>query len=206
MKELSSPEPWQAQEKLVTTVTRDFPEVREVLVSFQDEWELVQSFRRQDLPLYAAAFPWEEERPRRDHFYGLSTAINLSLNKYRHLQLFEPWMQPTTRIAWYGEADEGRVLPGGHLDVRLQPIAEAQVWAGDTYGVVWECYPVALQRQEQWQEELAAFWCAVEGDMHVDKIFTQPHEPDFPEGYTEFLGALGYQPDPTFPLWWSKGR
>lgn len=206
MKEISSPEPWQLPERLVTAVARDFPEAQEILVGFRDEWELVRSLGRQDQPLYAAAFPWEEERPRRDHFSGLSAGVNLSLNQYRHHQLFRPWKQPTIQIAWDMETGEGRVLPGGHLNVRLQCVAEAQVWAGESVGVIWECYLLASEKPEQWQEELAAFWGAVEADMRVAKIYTLPQDPAFPEGYSEFLEALGYQPDSAFPLWWSKAR
>jgi hypothetical protein len=204
MKELSSPELPQFHEKLVTAVMIDFPEVREVLVSFPDEWEIVRSFRWQDLPVYAAALPWEEEKPRRDQFYGLSAEINLTLKKYRHLKLFEPWPQPVIPIVWDVEKGEGRVARGGHIDVRLQPIAEAQVWAGDTFGLIWECYPTQSRRKEDWQEELATFWRAVEADMRVTKLFTQPHDSAVPQGYTDFLHTLGYQPDPDFRLWWSK--
>ena len=42
--------------------------------------------------------------------------------------------------------------------------------------------------------------------MQADKLFTQPHDPAFAEGYTDFLSDLGYQPDSDFPLWWSKER
>jgi hypothetical protein len=59
---------------------------------------------------------------------------------------------------------------------------------------------------EPWPTPLlqVAFWQVVERDMGVNRIFTQPHEPTFKEGYTEFLSGLGYSPDPDFGHWWSK--
>lgn len=204
MRELPPAEPWPLSEKLITAVMIDFPEVQEVLVSFPDAWELVRSFPRQEIPLYAAALPWETEKPRRDHFYGLSAEINLTLTQYRQYKLFQPWPQPVIPVAWDVEKGEGRVVRGGRLNVRLQPIAEAQVWAGNLFGLVWECYPTQSQRREGWQAELAAFWRAVEADMRVAKLFTQPHDPALPEGYTDFLDALGYAPDREFARWWSK--
>ena len=173
-------------------------------VSFSDQWELIRSFWRHDVPLYAAGLPPTQERPRHDHFYGLSPAINLTLTKYRAYKLFEPWTQPVIPVVWDLVRGQGRVAPGGHLDVRIQPIAEAQVWTGDIYGVVWEVYAVESRHRDNWQEELATFWRAVEADMRVARLFTQPHDPAFPEGYADFLSELGYQPDPDFPLWWSK--
>jgi len=71
--------------------------------------------------------------------------------------------------------------------------------------VLWECFGFGNQRaQQNWQAELATFWQAVENDMGVRKIFTEPHEPAFEESYTEFLSSLGYTPDPDFERWWSK--
>ena len=87
----------------------------------------------------------------------------------------------------------------------MQPIGQAQAWTGETFGVLWEGYAFeTLRQQPNWQEELALFWRAVENDMQVQTIFTQPHEPAFEEGYTEFLNGLGYAPDPNFERWWRK--
>jgi hypothetical protein len=206
MHELPRPEREPVTTKLVTAVTTDFPEAREVLVSYPDQWELIHSWRRQDWPLYAAGLPPTQERPRRDHFRGLPPAINLALTTYRAYKLFEPWPQHVIPVHWDPAQGEGRVAPGGYFNVRLQPIAKAQVWTGDRYGLIWECYAVDSQRREHWQAELATFWRAVEHDMDVAKTFTQPHEPAFPDGYTDFLSALGYQPDADYPLWWSRER
>jgi hypothetical protein len=202
MSERPKPKPF--AEKLTAVVARDFPDAQDVQVSFPDEWELIRSFRRDDMPLYAAAWPWEEERPRRDHFRGLPADINLTLNRYRHHWLFRPWPQPTLRVTWDADAGAGRVAPGGHLDIRLEPIAKAQVWAGETCAVLWECYLLGSLRQEEWQDELIQFWQTVEEDMGTEKIFTQPRDPAYPEGYTDLLSELGYRPDADFPLWWSK--
>ena len=206
MKERSSLEPRPFSEKLVTAVAIDFPEVREILVNLPEQWELIGSVHRGDLPLYAASLPWSMEKPRRDHFHGLSAEINLTLHKYRHAKLFEPWPQPVIPVAWNAQSGEGKTMRGGSLDVRLQSVAEAQVWAGSIFGVVWEAYSFESRRREHWKEDLAVFWQAVEADMQVAKLFTQPFDPEFAEGYTDFLSALGYQPDTDFPLWWSKER
>lgn len=100
---------------------------------------------------------------------------------------------------------EGRIIGGSGLRINLQPVGQAQIWKGYTYGVLWECFPFNNQRErENWQEELSTFWQAVEKDMGVRKIFIEPHEPIFEEGYTEFLSRLGYAPDSDFERWWSK--
>jgi hypothetical protein len=201
-----SDEPPRFRQKLVTVVAADFPAAREVLVSYPDQWELIGSWRRQDWPLYAAGLPPTPERPRRDHFRGLPPAINLALTTYRAYKLFEPWPQHVIPVHWDPVQSQGRVAPGGHFHVRLQPIAKAQVWTGADVGLIWECYTTESRRREHWQEELATFWRAVEHDMDVVKTLTQPHEPAFPDGYTDFLSALGYQPDADYPLWWSRER
>ena len=194
-------------EKLVTAVELDFPAVSNILVSFPEKWELVGSFHRQDdLRVYAAGLPRSQESPRRDQFHGLSPEINLTLKTYRPYKLFEPWPQPVLPMVWDMARQEGRIVKGGRLDVRLQPIAEAQAWTGRIFGVLWECYAYETRRRDRWQEELATFWQAVETDMNVAKIFTHPQDPAFSEGYPDFLAALGYQPDRDFPEWWSKER
>lgn len=193
-------------EKLLTAVQLDFPAASEILVSFPEEWELIQVLKRDDGSLYAAALPVQVERVDQDQFHGLSPAINRTLNRYRHYKLFEPWPTPVLPISWDPVKGEGRVARGGRLDVRLQPIAQAQAWMGTLFGVLWECYWFDPRRADHWQTELKAFWQAVEADMPVVKLFTQPQEPAFPAGYPEFLAALGYQPDRDFPAWWSKER
>ncbi len=110
-------------------------------------------------------------------------------------------------MAWDETRGERRVLEGGGLRVQLQPLGQAQSWTGETYGVLWECFlHETQQRGDTWPEELAQFWQAVEDDMGVHKIFTQPHEPAFEQGYPEFLSSLGYAPDSDFERWWSKQR
>ena len=97
------------------------------------------------------------------------------------------------------------MLEGGSLRVQLQPLGQAQVWTGETSGVLWECFFHGTRRGGvNWQEELATFWLVVENDMAVQTIFTQPHEPTFEEGYPDFLSRLGYAPNPDFEWWWSK--
>jgi hypothetical protein len=93
----------------------------------------------------------------------------------------------------------------GHLKIQLQPHGQAQTWDGERYGVIGECYFHETRRREPvWQDNLIQFWQTVERDMGVEKIFTEPHEPTFEGGYTEFLSRLGYAPGPDYPRWWSK--
>ncbi len=101
---------------------------------------------------------------------------------------------------------QGQIIGGAKPLVTLQPIGQAQMWKGDTYGLLWEGYFFQTQRGSvDWLAELAAFWQAVEQDMGVNQIFTEPQDPDFGEGYTDFLRRLGYGPNPNFDRWWSKG-
>jgi hypothetical protein len=191
--------------KLVAAAAEDYPEASKINVSFPDKWKLVHPFTRGDTPLYVAAFPISNERARADHFYGLPAEINKSLTKYRHYRLFLPWPTPIIPVVWDTQAGAGQVVEGGRLEVQLRPLGQAQVWFGEVYGLLWECYLSEGSRQpETWQQELVTFWQAVEQDMGVNKIFTQPLEPTFDEGYPEFLSSLGYAPDPGFERWWSK--
>lgn len=202
MERLSRPLP--LKEKLTVAVAIDYPTAAEILVSFPDEWEIVGALKRGNLPLYVAGFPPSQERPRADHFFGLSAEINRSLSTYRLYKLFEPWPQPTFPVVWDETKREGRILAGGHLKLRLQPLGQAQAWTGSRFGVLWECYLHEAGRSDSWKEELTQFWQVVEADMRVNQIFTQPHEPTFETGYTDFLSSLGYAPDLDYKRWWSK--
>jgi hypothetical protein len=192
--------------KLRAAVGIDYPEASEILVSFPDDWEVVGQIQREDRTLYIAGMPVSEERPERDHFYGLPPALNLALNKYRLYKLFLPWPQPSILVGWNEETGTGRVLKMGDVKVQLQPIGQAQAWFSPEAAVIWECYTHEQQRPDNWQEELATFWQIVEGDIGTTKIYIEPHEPAFEEGYTTFLSRLGYAPDPDYPCWWSKRR
>ena len=199
-------EPTELREKLTVAVAIDYPEAAEILVSFPDEWELVHQMRRGDTPLYIAAMQPREEEPRRDHFYGLIPEINLELTTYRLYKFFRPWPMPSIIVGWDEIKGTGRVEKVGHLKIQLQPLGQAQAWYGQQFGVIWECYFHETRRQEaNWQDELQVFWHAVERDIGVANIFTDPHEPTFEEGYTDFLTRLGYAPDRDHPPWWSKG-
>ena len=94
--------------------------------------------------------------------------------------------------------------------IELQPIGQAQAWWGATYEVIWECYFFSAHLRPTWTGEWVAAWQAVAIDIGVSTIFTEAHEPDFPEGeldYTDFLTILGYWPDSGADgRWWSKRR
>ena len=199
-------EPLPLKLKLRVAASIDYPAASEVLVSFPDQWELIYQMRREDTPLYIAAMPPSQEQPRRDHFYGLLPEINLELTTYRLYKFFQPWPMPSVIASLDETTGTGQVLKGGDLKIQLQPFGQAQAWLGQTCGVLWECYLHETARTANWQETLYEIWQAVERDMKVARIFTQPHEPTFEEGYPDFLSRLGYQPDPESPRWWSKGE
>jgi hypothetical protein len=160
---------------------------------------------RGDTLLYLAAMPPSQEWTRRDRFYGLAPEVNLELNTYRLYKFFQPLPIPSVVVSWDEATGTGRVERMGDLKMQLRPIGQAQIWKGPTYGVLWECYfHETRRRAANWQDELYQFWRAVEEDMGVAKIFTQPHEPTFEQGYTDFLSRLGYAPDPVCSEWWSK--
>ncbi len=193
------------REKLTAAAANDYPTASRILVSFPERWELVRALRGGDRPRYVAAFPPEGERPRRDHFYGLSETINLSLDTYRLYKLFDPWPTPILPVSWDFGRDEGRIERGGRLEVRLQELGQAQTWTGEACGVLWECLHHRTRGEANWWEELAQFWQAVEADMQVGHIFTLPADPAYPrQAYRDFLADLGYGPDREHPQWWSK--
>jgi|GEM_PF-3129503 len=190
-------------EKLTAVLEQDYP-TAEILVSFPADWEFVAALNRGDSPLYVAAFPASRE-PTYDRFKELSPEISYSLAEYRLYKLFEPWPQPLLNVAWDATKGEGQVIGEAGLRVQLHPIGQAQVWRGEVYGLLWECFFYdTRRRQKHWPAELARFWQAVEAHSGVQKLFTLPAEPTFETGYPEFLSGLGYAPDPEFGQWWSK--
>jgi len=104
----------------------------------------------------------------------------------------------------------GKIKKGLMRDVSIgfyyQPEFKHGHWKGQTFGVLWECYLNETERTANWQETLYEIWQAVERDTKMAKIFTQPREPTFEEGYRDFLSRLGYQPDSESPGWWSRGK
>jgi hypothetical protein len=199
-----------SHEKLITAVSNAYPHASEILVSFPDEWELVETIqqrrRERTNPLYIAAMPLEPERPTRDHFAGLSPEINLSLNSYRLYRFFQPWPMPTILVDWNAYLRQGRVVGNKDLKVQLQDLGDAQTWTGPEVGVLWECFMHSRgEETKAWQETLAEIWQIVEKSMGVTKVFTPDHEPTMePEAYRQFLERLGYSPYAASPRWWSK--
>ncbi len=194
----------QARPKLTEAVQKDYPTASEVLVSFPEEWELVELIKKEGIPLYIAAFPPEKEKPRCDQFPGLSLAVNLSLTSYQLYRFFRPWPMPTVIVDWNATAGQGRVVGIADLKVQLRDIGQAQAWYGRDFAVLWESYLYEAARRDQWQELLAEIWRTVETSIGSRKIYTTSHEPTFEEGYTDFLSGLGYAPDAENPRWWSK--
>ena len=200
--------PLSLPEKLTTSAAIDYLAASEIVVSFPDDWELVVTIRGSDTPLYyVAGMPRSVERSHSDHFYGLSPEINRSLTTYRLYKLFEPRIVPQFQVAWRTDLSQGRIIGGPELKVHLQPLGQAQIWQGDTYSLIWECYLFDAYRQRPtWLDTLTAFWQAVETDLQTAKIFTEPREPTFENGYKEFLSNLEYSPNPEFKGWWHKER
>ncbi len=190
----------QPQRLLVEALKAHYPTATEILVSFPDQWSLVAWVERERLslttgavwqhPLYIAALPPSQERPRRDHFHGLPDDLNLQLATYRLYKFFEPWPQHTITASW-----DPRTASG-----------QAQAWYGDTSAVLWECYFHHSEHSQAWQDDLTTCWAAVERDLAAAEFFTQPHEPTWETGYPQFLERLGYAPHPAYPGWWSANR
>lgn len=189
--------------KLTEAVAQYYPGA-EILVSFPDKWQWITSFKREYTSLYVAGLPPTLEQLSSTHFRDLSPEINHSLTRYRLYKLFEPWPSQRFQVAWNTHTGEGQLQDHGRPQVQLRPIGQAQAWTGNRYGLLWEAYLFDSQQQPYWMDTLGQFWQAVEQDMRVDTIFTQPHEPTFSEGYTDFLSRLGYGPDPDFAGWWRK--
>lgn len=191
--------------KLTAAATIDYPSASEILVTFPDEWELVEQIIRGEEALYIATMPDSQERPRRDQFHGLPPEINLDMTAYRLYKFFRPWPMPSIIASWDERAQTGRVEGEGDLKVQLQALGQAQVWLGTNCGVLWECYFFDQERRRSdWEGRLAMVWQIVGKDVGVPKLYTQPHDPAFEEGYQDFLRRLGYAPDAAHPTWWSK--
>jgi hypothetical protein len=198
-------EPRLPRPKLADAAYKDYPTASEVMVSFPDQWELVQPIEQGDTLLYLAAMPPSQESARRNRFYGLASEINLELTTYRLYSFFQPWPIPSVIVSWDETTGTGQVERMADLKMQLRPVGQAQIWKGQTCGLIWECYFHETGRREtNWQDELCELWQAVEKDMRVTRVFTQPHEPTFEQGYTDFLSRLGYAPDRACPGWWSK--
>lgn len=191
---------------LVDRVRRDIPQASEVLVSFPDKWEFLDTVPHERDSIYLAAFPLERAFPRRNHFEGLPPEINVDLVFYRLYKFFQPWPLPQVVVAWNPRQGEGRVIGERGLKLQLQPVGQAQAWYGVSHAVLWEAYIDESRRLRNWQDTLAQVWGVVEKDLDVPKIFTAPQAPTFPEGYREFLTRMGYAQDPEYPVWWSKTR
>lgn len=192
------------ERQLLTRVSQDYPN-SEILMSFPDRWELIHRFKRGYTPLYIAGLPPSREPTRDNQFAGLSAEINRSLDTYRQYKLFEPQTAVQFNMAWDVGKGRGQIIGGRGLQVQLQQLGQAQIWKGEREAVIWECFFHENRCGGiDWLNELTIFWLAVERDMGVKRIFTEPHEPTFQEGYTDFLSRLGYAPNPDYERWWSK--
>ncbi|MBI1802798.1 MAG: hypothetical protein HYR71_14320, partial [Chloroflexi bacterium] len=153
---------------------------------------------------YVARFPPARERPRFDHFAGLSPEVNLSLGEYRLYKFFRPWPSPRLLMVWNHHNPQRLMLGVNDLQVQLQPLGQAQAWVGPHAAVLWECYLQAQGREGRWRERLAALWRAVEGDLRGRTLYTPSYEPTIEQGYTEFLSERGYVEIGGNARWWCK--
>jgi hypothetical protein len=143
---------------LKDAVAADFPGYTEIVVSFTDQWELVQELRPADGPLYISGLPRRQERGASERFYGLPGEINQTLMIYRQYKIFQPWPQPTLLVEWDAQSRTGTALRQEGLTIQLHPIGQAQAWWGHTYGVIWECYFFSARLRPTWIGELIACW------------------------------------------------
>jgi len=188
---------------LVEAVAHDYS-VAEIQVSFPEQWQWVATLNAGSTPLYLAGLPPSQEALRGHHFYGLPAAINRSLTHYRLYKLFDPWPSQQFQIVWHEDASEGRLVGAGQPRLQLRPRGQAQVWTGDSYGVLWEAYLYGAEPQAGEWEIWRQLWQAVGQQMGVQTIFTGTYEPAFPGEYPRFLRELGYEPDLRYPRWWRK--
>lgn len=199
----------ESREKLKEAVARAYPQASEILVSFPDDWNLIDVLpagQGERTALYIAALPVEPERPSRNHFAGLPAEVNLELTHYRLYRFFEPWNMPTLYVDWNAWQGKGTVAGHGPTKIQLNDMGDAQTWTGKRYGVLWEClFHSRGQERANWQERLAQVWRVVEKEMRVERIFTPGHDPEFEQSfYQEFLRGLGYLPIKADATWWSK--
>lgn len=190
--------------KFTDVLKEEFPEASQVLVSFPDKWEFIDTVQREHDSIYLAGFPIERAFNGREHFEGLGPEVNVNLVFYRFYKFFQPWPMPKVTVEWHTSHRHGRVTDVAGWKVQMQPIGQAQAWFGVTHGLVWECYFEESGRFGNWQETLARVWQRVENDINTPRIFTAPHDPAFPRGYRDFLTRLGYSRDAEYPAWWSK--
>jgi hypothetical protein len=190
--------------KLIDVARQDYPDASEILVSFSDRWEYLDTIRNTEQTLYVAGFPIERAHTARDHFAGLPPDINVSLVFYRLYKFFQPWHMPTVLVDWNTQSNTGQVVGVNEPKLQLQPVGQAQAWFGVDHALIWECYFEESQRRADWQEALVKGWHIIERDVGSEKLWSAPHEPTYPEGYRDFLRGLGYQPDTDAPIWWSK--
>jgi hypothetical protein len=135
-----------------------------------------------------------------DKKWGAPTVIHDGVTVAKDIELSDPFENMGAQLLKEAATKTNEVAG----DSTTTATVLAQVWHGDRDAVLWECYMSEQARMENWQEELADFWQAVERDVGVERFFTQPHEPTFIEGYRKFLRRPGYAPDTTYDSWWSK--
>lgn len=197
-------EPPPTPRKLTDVLKEEFPAASDVLVSFPDKWEFIDTIKHEHDSIYLAGFPIERAFNGREHFEGLGPEINVNLVFYRLYKFFQPWPLPRVAVEWKASERHGSVTDMEGWRVQMQPIGQAQAWFGVTHGLVWECYFEESRRFGNWQETLAEVWQRVESDVHTPRFFTAPHDPAFQSGYRDFLTRLGYARDAEYPAWWSK--
>jgi hypothetical protein len=139
-------QPFLSPETLTDAVAREYPGA-EIAVSFADQCRLVHRFKRANTPLYVAGFPPSQEHARGDHFFGLPREMNRSLTTYQLYRLFEPKPVYQFAVSWDTKIGEGRIIGGNGLHIHLHPVGQAQIWKGETYGVLWEGFLFDNQRE-----------------------------------------------------------
>jgi len=201
-------EPLPNKEKLVAAIAADYPTASEILIQFPEEW-VFTAYLPGDPPLYVGG--WCQEEPvRSDHFYDLPRQVNENLNRYTFYKFFQPQLTPSLLIAWKEAESRGQVIGFQGAKIQMWPVGQAQVWHGDTYAVLWECYFFSTGRERSgWESRLEEIWRKVEEDVGAKVFYTHSQEPAWPEGrtsYQSFLSRLGYAPSEASPGWWSKGK
>ena len=189
--------------KLIDQVRTDFPDAKDIVVSYPETWNTLRRVIHDHLIFYIAATDPVAESPRHNRFYGLSSDINRSLTTYRLYHFFRPHPRPIFTTNWNPGKDTGNILELTQQSLQLQTIGHAQAWFGGLHAVIWECFFHApIPTWPGWKDHLAICWNTVEFDTGAHTILTQPNEPTWETGYDIFLKHLGFNPSSQYPHWW----
>ncbi len=160
-------------------------------------------------------YPVEAEPLSRDHFSYLPAAVNLKLNRYRHLSPVQPWPQPIIGVAMAGDslrdgrAERGEVTGIHSVPVVMRKVGNVQLWFGADCGFIFEAFlEHSMQEHKAFESLINQLWSLCEGSLKrqgITTLYTLARDPAFDE--TWFRGHLerrGYIPLSQESVVWCK--